>query len=132
MNRVCRAALLSVALSSALLACGKSQQAAVAPAGKTQPPAVIPPPPKAPPSFVRDHYAKLEDCVYDWGYAQKCMPLPPGSEPSGAAFAGPIYAKSYREETQVQLRKEAIEGGYTQRVATDASDRSISKSEVKR
>ncbi len=114
--------------------CGKSEQVAVAPAGKTQPPPVIPPPPKAPPSFVRDHYAKLDDCVYDWGYAQKCVPVAPGSseQQAGASFLGPIYAKSYREETQVQLRKEAVDGGYAQRVATDASDRSIAKSEVKR
>ena len=130
--RVALFALGSMAVLGA--GCGKSEQVAVAPAGKTQPPPVIPPPPKAPPSFVRDHYAKLEDCMYDWGYAQKCMPVAPGSaeQQAGASFLGPIYAKSYREETQVQLRKEAVDGGYAQRVATDASDKSIAKSEVKR
>jgi len=50
---------------------------------------------------------------------------------AGVNFVGPIYAKNYREETQVHLRKEAIDGGYAQTVPVDASDRSISKSEVK-
>ena len=53
------------------------------------------------------------------------------TQQAGANFFGPTYAKTYREETQVQLRKEAIDGGYAQRVASDASDKSISKSEVK-
>ena len=88
---------------------------------------------KPPPSFFRDHYAKLEDCVYDWGYAQKCVPVPPDSpaHQAGANFFGPTYARMYREETQVQLRREAISGGYAQSVAEDASDKSIAKSEVK-
>jgi hypothetical protein len=118
---------------AAVAGCSKSEQQKVAPAAKTQPPPVIPPPPKAPPSFVRDYYTKLEDCVYDWGYPQKCTPVAPGSpaHQAGAAFFGPTYARSYREETQVQLRKEAIDGGYVQQVAREASDRSLSKSEVK-
>jgi hypothetical protein len=114
--------------------CSRKEAApAVAPAGKTQPPAVLPAPPKLPPSFFRDHYAKLEDCVYDWGYAQKCVPVPPGSpaHQAGANFFGPTYARTYREETQVQLRKEAISGGYSQSVVSEASDKSIAKSEVK-
>jgi len=124
-------ALLLVAAVSA--GCGKSDQPAVAPAGKTVPPPVIPAPPKSPPSFFRDHYAALDDCVHDWGYAQKCAAVPPGSAPhqAGANFAGPIYARNYREETQVQLRREAIAGGYVQTAPSEASDRSISKSEVK-
>ncbi len=124
------ALLLLVVVSAG---CSRSEQSMVAPAGKTVPPPVMPSPPKPPPSFFRDHYAKLEDCVYDWGYAQKCLPVPPGSpdQQAGANFIGPTYAKNYREETQVHLRKEAIDGGYAQTVATDASDRSISKSEVK-
>ncbi len=71
--------------------------------------------------------------MHDWGNAQKCTPAPPGSPPSqsGATFLGPIYAKNYREETQVQLRKEAVDGGYSQRLITEASDRSIGKTEVK-
>jgi hypothetical protein len=82
---------------------------------------------------VRDSYAKLDDCVYDWGYAQRCTPVPAGSpsSPAGAAFLGPIYAKSYREETQVQLRKEAVDGGYSAHLVTEASDRSIGKADVK-
>jgi hypothetical protein len=126
--------LTALLLFAAMVAgCSRSEQPAVAPAGKTVPPPVMPSPPRPPPSFFRDHYAKLEDCVYDWGYAQKCVPVPPGSPAlqAGTNFFGPTYAKSYREETQVQLRKEAIDGGYAQRVAKDASDKSTSKSEVK-
>lgn len=126
-------AALSVALA-ALIGCSKNEQVAkVAPAAKTQPPPVIPPPPKQPPAFFRDHYAKLEDCVYDWGYPQKCTPVAPGTpvQQAGANFLGPIYARTYRDETQVQLRKEAVEGGYVQRTPTDTSDRSIARSEVK-
>jgi len=134
MSLVRTGAFIAAAMLAAVAAgCSKKDQPAVAPAAKTQPPPVIPAPPKPPPSYVRDHYAKLEDCVYDWGYAQKCTPVAPGStmQQAGSSFLGPIYAKTYREETQVQLRKEAIDGGYAQRVATDASDKSISKSEVK-
>jgi hypothetical protein len=125
---------LATLVAVAAVACGKKESApAVAPAGKTQPPPVLPAPPKPPPSFFRDYYAKLEDCVYDWGYAQKCVPVPPGSpaHQAGANFFGPTYARTYREETQVQLRKEAISGGYAQSVPAEASDKSISKSEVK-
>ena len=124
-------ALLLFAVMS--IGCSRSEQVTVAPAGKTVAPPVMPSPPKPPPSFFRDHYAKLEDCVYDWGYAQKCLPVPPGSpdHQAGVNFVGPIYAKNYREETQVHLRKEAVDGGYAQTVPMDASDRSINKSEVK-
>jgi len=130
MNRVIAMSMAGVVLLS--VGCSKKEQQAAAPAAKPAQQAVAPPP-KAAPAFLRDHYAKLEDCVYDWGYPQKCMPVPPGSPAAqlGAAFLGPIYAKSYREETQVQLRKEALEGGYVQRVAEDASDKSIAKSEVR-
>lgn len=134
MTLVRTGAFIAMAMVAALVVgCGDKEQPAVAPAAKTQPPPVIPSPPKPPPSYLRDHYANLEDCVHDWGYAQKCTPVAPGSptQQAGAHFLGPIYAKTYREETQVQLRKEAIDGGYAQRVATDASDKSISKSEVK-
>ena len=129
-----RIIVLATFVAASVVACSKKESTpAVAPAGKTQPPPVLPAPPKPPPSFFRDHYAKLADCVYDWGYAQKCVPVPPGSpaHQSGANFFGPTYARTYREETQVQLRKEAISGGYAQSVPSDASDKSISKSEVK-
>lgn len=131
---VARIGVCAALLAAFAVGCTKSDAPTVAPAAKTQPPPVLPPPPKAPPAFLRDHYATLEDCVYDWGYAQKCTPVAPGSpeHQAGAAFLGPIYAKSYREETQAQLRKEAIDGGYSQRVATDASDKSIRKTEMNR
>jgi hypothetical protein len=122
-----------ILISIAVSACNESQQQAVAPAAKTQPPPVIPPPPRPPPSYERDSYASLDDCAYDWGQAQKCTPVVPGSatNPPGAKFLGPIYAKAYREETQAQLRKEAVDGGYSPRPVTETSDRSIGKTEVK-
>ena len=126
--------LVALLLFAALISgCSKNEQQSVAPVAKTQPPPVLPSPPKPPPSFFRDHYAKLEDCVHDWGYAQKCVPVPPGSpeHQAGTFFFGPTYAKNYREETQAQLRREAVSGGYAQHVATEASDKSTSKSEVK-
>jgi len=124
---------LGVASLLALAGCSKPESPAVAPAAKTPPAPVLPAPSKAPPSFFQDHYATLEDCVYDWGYALKCVPSPPGSpmQQAGANFVGPIYARNYREETQAQLRREALAGGYAQQVAADESDRSISKSEVR-
>ncbi len=133
MNRVCSCACLGIAWMAALAGCGGKETPPPVAAGKTQPPAVIPAPPKAPPSFFRDHYAKLEDCVYDWGYAQKCIAVPPGSpaHQAGANFFGPTYARNYREETQAQLRREALAGGYAQSVASDESDRSMVKSEVR-
>jgi hypothetical protein len=121
-------ALTMAGLALLVVGCSKKEQQTTAPAAKPAQQAVVPPP-KAAPAYFRDHYAKLDDCVYDWGYPQKCMPVPPGSPAaqSGASFFGPIYAKTYREETQVQLRKEALEGGYVQRVAQDASDKSIAR-----
>lgn len=124
---------LGIALVIGLTGCGRKDAQPPMAAGKTQAPAVIPPPPKPPPSFFRDHYAKLEDCVHDWGYAQKCVPVPPGSpaQQAGATYFGPTYARAYREETQAQLRREALAGGYAQSVPTEDSDRSIARSEVK-
>lgn len=114
-------------------ACSRSDAPAPAPAGKTEPAPVLPSPPKPPPSFLRDHYVKLEDCAHDWGSAQKCRSVPAGSPEAraGANFFGPIYAKGYREETQAQLRREAMQGGYAPNVADEASDRSTARSEVK-
>ena len=124
--------LIATALSG-VSGCSKEEARAAVGSGAATQPAVIPQPPEPIPAYLRDHYAKLEDCVYDWGYAQKCTPVPPGSavQQAGANFLGPIYARSYRDETQAQLRKEAIDGGYAQRVAQEASDKSIAKSEVK-
>jgi hypothetical protein len=113
------------------VACSRSEAPAPSAAGKTQPPPVLPSPPKTP-AFLRDHYVKLDDCVYDWGSPQKCRSVPAGSaaQQAGANFYGPIYAKGYREETQTQLRREAIAGGYAAKAAEDASDRSSARSEA--
>lgn len=135
MNRVRTGRWLGIAVALiGLIGCDRSEAPPpTARVGKTQAPAVLPPAPKPPPTFFRDHYAKLDDCAYDWGYAQKCVPVTPGSpaHQAGANFFGPTYARAYREETQAQLRREAIDGGYVQEVPTDDSDRSIAKSEVR-
>jgi hypothetical protein len=121
--------LASCCLAAA--ACSRSDAPAPAVAGKTQAPPVLPSPQKRP-AFLRDHYVKLDDCAYDWGSAQKCRSVPAGSsaQQTGANFFGPIYAKGYREETQAQLRREAIAGGYAAKVGEEASDRSSARSEV--
>jgi hypothetical protein len=134
MNRVRIGGHLGFALMVGLLGCGRSEAPpASAAAATSQATAVLPPPPRPAPSFFRDHYERLEDCVYDWGYAQKCVPVPSGSpaHQAGARFFGPTYARDYREETQLQLRREALAGGYAQDVPFEASDRSAAKSEVK-
>ena len=130
--RASRSAAIALCCLAAT-ACSRSDTPAPAPAGKTQPPPVLPSPPKSPPSFLRDHYVKLEDCAHDWGSVQKCRSVPAGSpeQRAGANFFGPTYARGYREETQAQLRREAMQGGYAPNVADEASDRSTAKSEVK-
>lgn len=124
---------IAMLLAVTAVACSRTERAPAAPV--VVPPvqvAVNPPPPRPAPAYFRDHYARLADCIHDWGYAQKCTPVDAGSQAvAGATFMGPIYARSYREETQSQLRRQALEGGYAQRVATETSDRSIAKSEVK-
>lgn len=124
--------LIACCMSVALMACSRGDAPAPAVAGKTQPPPVLPSLPKAPPAFLRDHYVTLEDCVHDWGSAQRCRSVPAGSsaQQAGANFYGPTYAKGYREETQAQLRREAMAGGYATGAAEDASDRSSARSEV--
>jgi hypothetical protein len=124
--------VLALLIVVALAACGQTERASAPAAAPSVEQPVVATPPKPAPAYFRDYYAKLDDCVHDWGYAQKCTPVTPGSQvaAAGVAFMGPIYARSYREETQVQLRKEALEGGYAQQVANDASDRSIAKVEV--
>lgn len=116
----------------ALAACGRAEPPAP-PLARTPPPAVIPPAPKPPPSFLRDHYAQLADCVHDWGAAQKCAPVP-ATDPAAAAgvrFLGPIYARGYREETQVQVRREVLDAGYAAQVEGEPSDRALAHVEVK-
>jgi len=123
--------LLACCATAVLGACSRSEAPASRVVGKIQQPPVLPSPPKTP-SFLRDHYLKLDDCAYDWGGAQKCRSVPAGSaaQQAGANFYGPIYAKGYREETQAQLRREAIAGGYAAKVGEEASDRSSARSEA--
>lgn len=129
--RVTFRALLACGAIAAVMACSRTEAPVARGVGKTQPPPVLPATPKTP-SFLRDHYVKLDDCVYDWGSPQKCRSVPAGSaaQQAGANFYGPIYAKGYREETQTQLRREAIAGGYAAKAAEDASDRSSARSEA--
>jgi hypothetical protein len=128
-----RNALLACAAIAALAACGRSEPPPPAPAARTQPPAVIPPAPRPPPSFLRDHYTALDDCVLDWGAAQKCTPIPPAAPlaQAGARYTGPIYAKGYREETQAQVRREVLDAGYAPQVTAEPTDRASGRTEVR-
>jgi len=121
---------LILVVAAMTAACGRPEPVAVQPATKAQTSPVVPAP-KSSPSFMQDHYARLDDCVYDWGTALKCTQAPTVSASGTATVVGPIYARNYREETQLQLRKEASDRGYSGQLVTEASDRSISKSEVK-
>lgn len=121
----------------ALAACGKKEpaagsqqasQASTSAATKARP-LPVPPPAK----YVRDHYGKLEDCVFDWGYAGKCFPVPPGAaeKSQGVSFFGPTYSDALRLESQLASRKEAVERGYVSQLDESPSDKSSAKSEVK-
>lgn len=118
-----------------LAACGKkepaagAQQAAAAPTSAAAKARPLPVPPPA--KYMRDHYAKLEDCAFDWGYAGKCIPVPPAEKAQGASFYGPTYSDALRLESQLASRKEALERGYVQQLDESPSDKSSAKSEVK-
>lgn len=131
-----RAAAWAVLLSmfgGTLVGCSRSEPPAVAPAARTAPPPVLPPAPRPPPAFERDQYAQLADCTYDWGSAQRCAPVAAGSalEAAGVRFLGPIYARGYREETQAQLRREAVDAGYAAQVPAEPTNRARATVEVR-
>lgn len=122
-----------------LVACGrndasKAATTAAAPQANAAAPVQAKPLPVPPPAvYLRDHYTRLEDCVFDWGYAAKCLPVEPGSvdHAKGVAFYGPTYSSTLRLESQLASRKEAFERGYLTQFDETPSDRSSAKSEVK-
>lgn len=91
----------------------------------------LPKPPTA--SYQRDLYGKLDDCVADWAFAGKCVPLDAGSpeRARGAAFMGPIYSSALRFEAQMAVRREAFDQGYIAQVDESPSNRAIATSEVR-
>jgi hypothetical protein len=126
------AALLAALMASAALAgCSRDEPPAAPAVARTAPPPVLPPAPKPPPAFLRDHYAQLADCADDWGAAHKCTPAPAALEAAGVRFLGPIYAKGYREETQAQLRREAVEQGYAPQASGEPGNRARASVEVR-
>lgn len=126
-----------VAVAS-LAACGKVPDAPAKAAGTAasttraaDAPAPLPKPPTA--AYQRDLYAKLEDCVADWAFAGRCVPLDAGApeRARGAAFVGPIYSNALRFEAQMALRREAFDQGYIAQVDESPSNRAIATSEVR-
>jgi hypothetical protein len=128
-ERSAGAAWLAAALL--LFSCSRSEPPPAPTVARTPPPPVIAPAAKPSPAFLRDHYAQLADCVDDWGAAQKCTPAPAALESAGVRFLGPIYAKGFREETQAQLRREAVEQGYAPQASTEPSNRARASVEVR-
>lgn len=129
-------ALALAAVVLAVSACSKQEPAAAASSSSKVASAAAPsqarPLPVPPPAkYMRDHYAKLEDCVADWGYAGKCIPATPAERALGVAFFGPTYSNALRLESQLASRKEAFERGYVTQLDEAPSDKSSAKSEVK-
>src|SRR5262249_28774959 len=108
----------------ALAGCGRAGDLSARPGSapvatqNVEPPA-LPKPHQA--SYQRDLYAKLDDCVTDWGFAGKCMPLAGDAleRAQGATFFGPIYSNALRFEAQLAARREAVEQGYQQQLDED-------------
>jgi hypothetical protein len=127
--------LLPVLLAAALLACSKKETTAASQAtqAKAAPQQAQPLPLPPPAKYLRDHYATLADCVADWGFAGKCVPVPAGApeKAQGVQFFGPTYSSALRGETQMAARKEAFEQGYVKQIDETPSDKSSGKSEVK-
>ncbi len=117
-----------VLIGLAVLAISACERPADKPAKAAAPvaagPAIKPLPLPKTASYMRDHYARIDDCSFDWGHAGKCVP-------QGASFVGPIYSNSLRLESQVAARREAVEQGYSGSLDETPSDKSVSKSEVR-
>ncbi len=126
-----RSAALVAVLATLGLAAGCSKKeaapAAAAPATTT----VTPPPPKQPlplppqAKYVRDVYATLDDCAFDWGYAGWCSPVPSGApeRASGGSFFSPNYSNAIRDESQLESRKRALAQGYVPSLDETPSNR---------
>lgn len=83
-------------------------------------------------TYQRDLYGTLEDCVADWAYPAKCVPVVSAPERSrGAAFMGPIYSNAFRFEAQMATRRAAFDQGYVARLDESPSNRAIATSQVR-
>jgi hypothetical protein len=125
-----RTAALVAALATvgAMAGCSKKEAApaVAAPATTVTPPpamAPLPLPPQA--KYVRDFYATLEDCAFDWGYAGWCTPVPSGAPElaNGGSFFSPNYSNAIRDESQLESRKRALAQGYLQSLDETPSNR---------
>jgi hypothetical protein len=129
---------LLVALSSTVLvlaACDRAGPSQVSAAGTTATaaarPAPLPKPPQA--KYQRDLYGRLDDCVADWGFAGKCLPLAPDApeRAQGGTFYGPIYSNALRAESQLASRREALEQGYLRQLDENPSNKAIASADIK-
>jgi len=91
----------------------------------------LPKPPQA--RYQRDLYGKLDDCVADWGFAGKCIPLSADAPErvQGGAFYGPIYSNALRLESQLTARREAVEQGYLKQLDENPSNKALSSADIK-
>jgi hypothetical protein len=125
--------LLAPVATLALTGCDRGAdapaKAAAAAKGVAAPP--LPKPPQG--KYQRDVYGSLDDCVADWGFAGKCMPLPEGApeRARGGTFVGPIYSNVLRGESQLASRREALEQGYLKQFDENPSNKAIATADVK-
>jgi len=131
-----RSTFVLVLALTALAACGRASdtQGTVTVSAASKPAAAAPPLPKPPQAkYQRDLYAKLADCVTDWGFAGKCTPLASDApeRAQGATFFGPIYSNALRFESQLVARREAVDQGYQAQLDENPTNRAIASAEIK-
>lgn len=118
-----------------LAACDRTGNSPVQTAGVTvkaaAQPAPLPKPPQA--RYQRDLYGRLDDCVADWGFAGKCIPLAADApeRAQGGTFFGPIYSNALRAESQLASRREALEQGYLRQLDESPSNKAILSADIK-
>jgi hypothetical protein len=118
-----------------LAACDRAGKPQVSAAGITvkaaAQPAPLPKPPLA--KYQRDLYGRLDDCVADWGFAGKCIPLAADApeRAQGGTFFGPIYSNALRAESQLASRREALEQGYLRQLDENPSNKAIASADIK-
>lgn len=119
----------------ALAACDRASNTPVQTAGVTTKtaaqPAPLPKPPQA--KYQRDLYGRLDDCVADWGFAGKCIPLGADApeRTQGGTFFGPIYSNALRAESQLASRREAVEQGYLRQLDENPTNKAIASADIK-
>jgi len=132
-------ARFSVALALAVLVvsgCSRSidspsKPGVVVAANKVVEAPALPKPPQA--KYLRDLYARLDDCVADWGFAGKCTPLSADAPErgQGGTFYGPIYSNALRLESQLTARREAVEQGYLKQLDENPSNKALASADIK-